>query len=94
MSFFDRYKNFSDKANNFISTLPEIQKNSVNKNMIQIAMLILSRGMNNTLCRGASKYFIENYIINTKNEDALYYDVIRYCYIVSPDLIQRNLLKQ
>jgi hypothetical protein len=89
MIFFDRYKDFYDKANEFISTLPEIQKISLNKTLISIAMLITSRGMNETICRNAAHYLVENYIINTDDETAVYYDIIRYCYIVSPDIMNR-----
>lgn len=90
MSFFDRYREYSDQASEFISTLPEIQRSTVNKMLIQIAMLILSRRMTDDVCYDAADYLIDRYLVNTEDRDALYRDILRYCYIVSPDLMHRD----
>jgi hypothetical protein len=86
--FFDHYKDYD--PTDFMSTLPEIQKTSLSKPLISMAMLITSKGMTESVCRKAASYMTDNDIIITDNVDAVYYDIIRYCYLVSPDLINRR----
>jgi len=85
---FDHYKDYD--TTEFVSTLPDIQKSAINKNMVSMAMLVTSKGMTEKKCRQAAAYLKENDIVMSDSVDAIYYDLVRYCYLVSPDLMGRR----
>lgn len=87
---FDKYVNYSREATEFIKKLPQIQSITVNKILIQFAVLIthIEEDKVHDVCKNAAKYIIENNILNIsrnvdKNLEQLQYDILRYYFLVT-----------